>query len=72
MAVALKYIIDEKGEKTSVLVPLKTWNNLNDKYQKLQKKLEILTGIEDAVDEIKAARNKGKKLQSLSDFLNEN
>jgi len=25
MASALKYIVDENGDKTSVLVPLKTW-----------------------------------------------
>jgi hypothetical protein len=38
MAGALKYMIDEKGDKTSVLVPLKTWERLNQEYSKLQKK----------------------------------
>jgi len=29
MATALKYMIDENGDKTSVLVPLKTWEKIN-------------------------------------------
>lgn len=71
MATALKYIIDDKGEKTSVLVPVKTWKELNENYEKLNKKLSILTGIRQGLAEVKESRIKGKSLQTLSDFLNE-
>jgi hypothetical protein len=71
MAGALKYMIDEKGDKTSVLVPLKTWERLNQEYSKLQKKLRVLTGIKEGFNEVKAARKSGKKLQTLKDFLRE-
>lgn len=37
----LKYIVDDKGHKTSVLVPVKVWEDLNAHYQKLQKTLDI-------------------------------
>ena len=71
MANALKYMIDEKGDKTSVLVPLKTWERINQDYNKLQNKLKVLTGIKEGFNEVKEARKSGKKLQTLKDFLRE-
>jgi hypothetical protein len=53
------------------LVPIKTWKGLNEKYKKLNKKLAILTGIQQGIAEAKESRLKGKSLQSLSDFLSE-
>jgi len=35
MTSALKYMVDENGEKTSVLVPLKTSGKINQDYFKL-------------------------------------
>ena len=71
MSSALKYIIDDNGHKTSVLVPVKTWEHLNEKYKKLNKKLTVLTGIQQGLLEVKESRTKGKSLQTLSDFLSE-
>jgi hypothetical protein len=71
MASGLKYMIDENGDKTSVLVPLKTWEKINQDYSKLQNKLKVLTGIKEGLTEIKAAKKSGKKLQTLKDFLRE-
>ena len=64
-------MIDEKGEKTSVLVPMKTWERINLEYNKLQNKLKVLTGIKESFIEVKEARKSGKKLQTLKDFLHE-
>jgi hypothetical protein len=69
MPAALKYIVDDNGQKTSVLVPIKVWEDLNANYQKLQKKLEILNSVQDGLKEVKQARKTGKKLQTLNDFL---
>jgi len=71
MSSALKYIIDDNGRKTSVLVPVKTWEELNEKYKKLNKKLAVLMGIQQGLLEVKESRIKGKSLQTLSDFLSE-
>jgi hypothetical protein len=71
MATALKYIVDDKGHKTSVLVPVKAWDDLNEKYKKLNKKIAILTGIQEGIAEVKEHRLKDKSLQTLSDFLSE-
>ena len=71
MASALKYMVDENGDKTSVLVPLKTWERINQDYSKLQNKLKVLTGIKEGLAEIRDAKKSGKKLQTLKDFLRE-
>ncbi len=71
MASAFRYMIDENGEKTSVLVPIRTWKKLNEDYSMLKKKLEVLTGIKSAFTEVKEAKNTGKELQTLKDFLRE-
>ena len=72
MSGALKYMIDEHGDKTSVVVPLKTWEKINEDYTKLRNKLKILTGIKEGLNEAKEAKKSGKKLQALKDFLREN
>jgi hypothetical protein len=71
MASAVKYMVDEKGDKTSVLVPIKTWAKINQDYAKLQNKLNLLVGIKNAFGEVKEARKSGKKLQTLKSFLRE-
>lgn len=71
MAGALKYMVDENGDKTSVLVPIKTWEKINQGYTKLQNKLKVFTSINEGISEVKEARNSGKKLQTLKDFLRE-
>ena len=71
MSTALKYMIDEKGTTTSVLVPLKTWNKLNQDFSNLQKKMKVFSNIQNGWEEIKEAKKTGKKLQTLKDFLDE-
>lgn len=69
MAEALKYIVDNNGNKTSVLVPVKVWEDLNSNYEKLQAKLAVLNGLRDGLTEVKKNKKSGKKLQTLKDFL---
>lgn len=64
-------MIDENGEKTSVLVPIKTWEKINQDYSRLQNKLKVLTGIREGLNEVKEAKRSGKGLQTLKDFLRE-
>ncbi|MEO8416880.1 MAG: hypothetical protein ABI472_24670 [Ginsengibacter sp.] len=71
MASALKYMVDENGDKTSVVVPLKTWEKINQDYSRLQNKLNVLTGIKAGLAEVRDAKKSGKKLQTLKDFLRE-
>jgi DNA mismatch repair ATPase MutS len=69
---AIKYVKDETGQKTSVLVPVKVWDDLNSNYKKLRKKLKAISDIHQALNEVHQARKSGKKLQTLKAFLSEN
>jgi hypothetical protein len=71
MAQQIKYMVDEKGQKTSVLVPLTTWTKINEDFSKLQNKLKVLLGIRSAFNEVRSSKKSGKKLQTLKDFLRE-
>ncbi len=71
MATPIQFIIDNEGHKKSVLVPYKQWEELNQRYEKLNNKVQILTGIQEAIKEVAHARKTGKKLQTLTDFLDE-
>ncbi len=71
MAQPIKYMVDEKGKKTSVLIPLTTWTKINDDFFKLQNKLKVLMGIKSALKEVASEKKSGKKLQTLKDFLRE-
>ena len=71
MATDLKYMIDEKGITTSVLVPLKTWNKLNQDFSNLQKKMQVFSSIKNGLKEINESKNTGKPLQTLKEFLDE-
>ncbi|MGB0930025.1 MAG: hypothetical protein ACPGVB_04575 [Chitinophagales bacterium] len=48
-----------------------TIQQLQEQYQKILNKLEVMQGIRDGFSEIKKAKKTGTPLQSLSDFLNE-
>lgn len=69
MAGAFKYIVDETGQKTSVLVPLKVWEDLNTNYNKLQTKMNVFKSIQVGLKEVTDSRKSNKKLQSFKDFL---
>jgi hypothetical protein len=69
MPSAVKYIVDDRGEKTSVLVPIKVWEDLNANYLKMLNKLAVFTGIRQGLKEIESSKKTGKRLQTLKDFL---
>ena len=62
-------MVDENGDKTSALVPLKTWEKINQDYSKLQNKIKVLTGLKEGINEVKQAKRSGKNLQTLKGFL---
>ena len=68
---AMHYIVDNRGVKTSVIVPFDKWEKINEDYHKLQNKLKVFVAIQEGLGEIKASKRQGDKLQTLSDFLNE-
>jgi len=56
MGNTLQYIVDNKGEKTSVIVPYEEWEKINGDYQKLQNKLKVFVSIQKGLAEIKTSK----------------
>ena len=67
----VQFIIDSSGHKSSVVLPYKQWELFNNNYHMLLNKIRVLTGIKDGLNEVIEAKRTGKKLQTLSSFLNE-
>ena len=71
MPSTVNYLIDEKGTKTSVVIPLKVWEKINDDYARLQNRIGIFTGIKKGFKEVRDTKKNGMKLQTLNNFLRE-
>jgi hypothetical protein len=71
MSNAIKYIVDDNGVKTSVIVPYGEWEKIKSDYHKLQNKFKVFLAVQEGMEEIKSSKKQGKKLQTLADFLHE-
>jgi phage pi2 protein 07 len=67
----LNYITDISGNQIAVQIPINDWLVFQKEYQEIKRKLEILQGIKDALNEVHKARKEKRNLQTLTDFLNE-
>jgi hypothetical protein len=64
--------IQYNSDKTLVTVPYQEWLKLQNKLKTLQNKLRVFASVQNAITEVKEAKQTGEKLQKLSDFINEN
>ena len=70
----LQYITDIKGHKSAVQLPIRDWLQIQKELKELEKlrdKKAFFTGLKEAVEEVKLAKQGKIKLQSAKDFLNE-
>ncbi len=68
----VNYITDNDGKQSAVIVPIGEWENFVKKYNKIKNKLAILTGLQNAVEEVKLIQTGKKKGKTLREFLDEN
>ena len=66
----MQYIVDDRGVKTSVIIPFDKWEEILSDNLKLQNKLKVFLSVQEGLMEIEAAKKQGKKLQTFTDFLN--
>lgn len=65
----MQYLVNDRGRNTAVVVPIREYNEL----QQSKRKLQILLGINNALEEVKDVKaGKRKEGRTLEDFLNEN
>ena len=68
----INYITDSYGKQSAVIVPIADWEEIMERLAKMKRKLEILAGLEEAVEEVNMAKEGKLKLKSLKEFLDEN
>lgn len=68
---AIQYVTDAEGEQNAVIVPIKEWRKLQDKYRKLKNKLDVLNGLQAAVEEVNDIKKGEKQGQTLEELLRE-
>jgi len=68
----VSYVTDRYGKQSAVIVPIVEWNEFMDRFSKLERKLEILVGLENAVEEVNMVKEGKIKPKSFKEFLDEN
>ena len=71
MELKIKYITEQNGKHTAVVIPMRNWEKFKNEHEKLQNKIKVLNGIADALNEVKEIKKGKKKGKTLREFLNE-
>ncbi|HSM48500.1 MAG TPA: hypothetical protein VK872_11835, partial [Draconibacterium sp.] len=64
----VSYITDRFGKQSAVIVPIAEWEEIMESQSKMKRKLEILTGLKEAVQEVNLVKEGKLKLKSFKDF----
>jgi hypothetical protein len=70
--VDVSYVSDVKGNQTAVIIGIDEWQKIIDKQKKMKAKLDLLTGLQEAVQEINLMKESQTKRTTFKEFLNEN
>lgn len=74
MELNLQYIINEKGQKSAVQLPIKNWEIIKDKLKELEllkNKKDFLFELNEAVEEMKSIKEGKIKARDAEEFLND-
>lgn len=70
----LQYIIDNKGHKSAVQLPIKDWKQIQkelEELERLRNKKLFMTELAEAVEEMKQIKEGKIKARNVEDFVNE-
>ena len=70
----LRYIIDQKGHKNAVQLPINQWKQIEkdlEELDRLRNKKIFMTELAEAVEEMKQIKEGKKQARNAEDFLNE-
>ena len=67
----IKYITDEKGAKTAVVVPLTQWKSMSENIEEFEEYIFIKKSLSQGLKEAKQISSGEIEGKSLSSFLNE-
>ncbi|MEN0049880.1 MAG: hypothetical protein AAF806_22655 [Bacteroidota bacterium] len=64
----LQYLVDQKGEKTSVVVPIEEWNHLFEWYKTTTDFQPLRSGLKSAFDEVEAVEKGAQPKRGFSEL----
>jgi PHD/YefM family antitoxin component YafN of YafNO toxin-antitoxin module len=70
----LQFIIDKKGHKSAVQLPLKDWEQIQKdlgELERLRNKKLFMTELAEAIEEMKLIKEGKKQARNAEDFINE-
>jgi len=70
----LQYIVDKKGKKNAVQLPINEWEEIQkelDELDRLRNKKNFLVELAEAVEEVKQIKAGKKQTRNAEDFLDE-
>ncbi|MEZ4884566.1 MAG: hypothetical protein R3E32_07570 [Chitinophagales bacterium] len=67
----IQIIKDPTGTPQSVVIPYQEWKKYELQNLKIKNKLEVLKGLQQAVEEVKEIKKGKRKGKTLKQFLNE-
>ncbi len=71
MNLKIEYITDKKGRQKSVIISRKQWENYEADFNRMKNKIRVLTGLNEALDEVNEIQNGRKKGKSLKQIIDE-
>jgi len=68
----VSYVSDIQGNQTAVIIGIAEWEKLLKKQKRMKAKLDVLTGLQEAANEVNEIKKGKLKKKTLRDFLIEN
>ena len=68
----VSYVSDIKGNQTAVIIGIDEWEKIIKKQKRMKAKLDVLTGMQESVNEVNLIKKGKLKKKTLREFLNEN
>ena len=68
----VSYVSDIKGNQTAVIIAIEEWEKIIKKQKRMKAKLDVLTGLHEAINEVNLIKKGKLKKKPLREFLNEN
>ena len=66
---SIKYLINEKGERTAVVISIEDWQNLQKELERYRQQAQLKEQLERSLLEVDLWKKGQKDLMSLEDFI---
>jgi hypothetical protein len=68
----VSYVSDVNGNQTAVIIGIDEWEKIIKRQKRMKTKLDTLTSLQEAVNEVNLIKENKLKKRTLKEFLDEN